>query len=108
MANILPAMNGSIDRRESRSMSRALDRVSVETDVGLARIEQAAELQVGRVMAIGYVGKKAMQEVALTSQLEGQLCALVPMATGRLQAIADMVALEAADVVSQTVRRVSR
>jgi len=52
--------------------------------------------------------KKAMQEVALVSQLEAQLSALVPMATGRLQAIGDMVALEAADVVSQTVRKVSR
>jgi hypothetical protein len=65
-------------------------------------------LQVARLAAVGYVGKKAMQEVALVSQLEGQLSALVPMATGRLQAIADMTALEAADVVSQTVRQVTR
>ena len=59
-------------------------------------------------MAVGYVGKRAMHEVAMISQLEQQLSALVPMATARLQAIGDMVALEAADVVADTVRRVIR
>jgi hypothetical protein len=82
--------------------------VDYQTEIGLARIEQAAELQVGRVQAVGYVGKRALQEVALISQLEAQLSMVVPIATSRLQAIGDMVALEAADVVSQTVRRVSR
>jgi hypothetical protein len=76
--------------------------------MGLARIEQGAEMQVGRLQAVVYVGKRAMQEVALLSQLEGQLSAVVPLATSRLQGIADIVALEAADVVSETLRRVSR
>jgi hypothetical protein len=49
-----------------------------------------------------------MQEVALVSQMEANLSALVPMAVGRLQAIGDMVGLEAVDVVSETVRRVAR
>jgi len=105
---VVPSGGMGLDRREGRVMGRALARVSMETDVSLARIEQAAELQVGRVQAVGYVGKKAMQEVALVSQLEAQLATHVPLATGRLQAIGDMVALEAADVVSQTVRKVSR
>lgn len=105
---IVPAGGGGFDRRESRAIGRALARVGIDTNVGLARIEQAAELQVGRVQAVGYVGKKAMQEVALVSQLEAQLSTLVPMATGRLQAIGDMTALEAADIVASTVRRVTR
>jgi hypothetical protein len=105
---IVPAGSAGFDRKEGRAVGRALARLGLETDVGLARIEQAAELQVGRVQAIGYVGKKAMQEVALVSQLEAQLSTLVPMATGRLQAIGDMTALEAADIVSQTVRQVTR
>jgi hypothetical protein len=106
--DMVSAAGSGFDRREGRVMGRVLARVSLETDISVARIEQAAELQVGRVQAVAYVGKKAMQEVALVSQLEAQLATLVPMATGRLQAIGDMVALEAADVLSQTVRKVSR
>jgi hypothetical protein len=108
MANILPAFSGNIDRKESRYAGRALARLDAETEFGLARIEQACELQAGRVGGVTYVAKRAMQEVALISQLEAQLSMVVPMATSRLQAIGDIAALEAADVVSQTVRRVSR
>jgi hypothetical protein len=85
-----------------------LARIDARTEIGLGEIESKAELQVARVMAVGYVGKRAMHEVAMVSQLEQQLATLVPMATSRLQAIGDMVALEAADVVADTVRRVRR
>jgi hypothetical protein len=108
MSNIVPATSNAIARRESRYAGRALARIDSRTELGLAEIESQAELQAGRVMAVGYVGKRAMHEVAMISQLEQQLATLVPMATGRLQAIGDMVALEAADVVADTVRRVSR
>lgn len=93
-------------RMRSRFAGRALAQVDSRTEIGLAQIESQAELQAGRVMAVSYVGKRAMHEVAMISQLEQQLAALVPMATARLQAIGDMVALEAADVVADTVRRV--
>jgi hypothetical protein len=104
MGNSLETYRG----QEARAASRALARLESQTGFGLAKIEQAAELQVGCVQAIAYVGKRAMQEVALLSQMEANLAALVPMATSRLQAIGDMVALEAADVVASTVRKVSR
>ena len=74
--------------------------------MGVAEIEAEAELQATRVMAVSYVGKRAMHEVAVVSQLEQQLATLVPMATSRLQAIGDMLALDMADVVGNTVRRV--
>ncbi len=106
--NIVPAGSSSIVRRESRYTGRALARIDAKTEIGLANIESKAELQVARVVAVAYVGKRAMHEVALVSQLEQQLATLVPMATSRLQAIGDMVALEASDVVADTVRRVSR
>ena len=57
---------------------------------------------------MGYVAKRAMHEVAMLSQMEAQLSMLVPMAVSRLQAIGDIAAMEQAEVVSQTVRRVSR
>jgi hypothetical protein len=106
MSNIVPARSTGIARRESRYSGRALARIDSRTELGLAEIESQAELQAARVMAVGYVGKRAMHEVAMISQLEQQLATLVPMATARLQAIGDMVALEAADVVADTVRRV--
>jgi hypothetical protein len=40
--------------------------------------------------------------------MEANLATLVPMATSRLQALGDIISLEVADVISQTVRRVSR
>jgi len=100
--------NDGFGRRGSRYSGRALARLDAQTDVGLADIESKAELQAARVMAVSYVGKRAMHEVAMISQLEQQLIALVPMATARLVAIGDMVALSAADVVADTVRRVHR
>jgi hypothetical protein len=106
MSSIVPAGSSVLANRQSRCTGRALARIDSRTEVGLAEIESQAELQVGRVMAVTYVGKRAMQEVAMLSQLEGQLAALVPLATSRLQAIGDMVALEAAEVVADTVRRV--
>ena len=107
MANLVPASSGYIERRESRYAGRALARLDTQTELGLARIDQAAELQAGRVGAVTYVAKRAMQEMALLSQVEVQLSTVVPMATSRLQALGDIAALEAADVISQTVRKVS-
>jgi hypothetical protein len=107
MSSLVPASGGYIEGRESRYARRALVRLDNQTEIGLAQIDQAAELQAGRVMAVTYVAKRAMQEVALLSQLEVQLSTVVPMATSRLQALGDMAALEAADVISQTVRKVS-
>jgi len=108
MSNLVPAGSASVSRRSDRLSGRVLAQIEAETDIGLARIESAAELQVARVMAVGCVGKQAMHEVALISQLEQQLATLVPMATGRLQAIGDMMALDAAEIVSDTVRQVRR
>jgi hypothetical protein len=108
MANLVPTSSGSVYRRESRYSRGAIARLDAQTEIGLARIEQAAELQAGRAGAVTYVAKRALQEVALISQLEAQLSMIIPMATSRLQALGDIAALEAADVVSQTVRRVSR
>lgn len=107
MPNIVPA-NSGLTPRSTRGASRALAQLDARTEFGLARIESEADLQVGRVQAVAYVGKRAMHEVAMVSQLEQQLAALVPLATPRLQAIGDMVALQAADLVADTIRRVGR
>lgn len=94
-----------VSGRESRQVGRELSRLDAQGRVGMARINQAADLQAERVAAVGYVGKRALHEVAMLSQLEQQLSALVPVATPRLQGIGDLSALAMAEVVGETVRR---
>jgi hypothetical protein len=105
MSEMMP-FGGGLARRESRAVSRELSRLDAQGRVGMARINQAADLQAERVAAVGYIGKRAMHEVAMLSQLEQQLSALVPMATARLQGMGDLSALAMAEVVGETVRKV--
>lgn len=102
----LVGYGSGLAKRESRQVGRELSRLNAQGQVSLARISQQADLQAERVAAVGYVGKRAMHEVAMLSQLEVQLSALVPSAIPRLQGIGDLTALAMADVVSETVRRV--
>lgn len=97
---------GGLARQDARLVGRELSRVDAQGQVELARINQQADIQAERLTAIGYVGKRALQEVAMLSQLEVQLSALVPGAIPRLQGIGDLTALAMADVVSETIRRV--
>jgi hypothetical protein len=97
---------GTLSRRDARELGRELSRMDGRGRLALARIDQEAELQAERVSAVAYVGKRALHEVTMVSQLEPQLSALVPSATPRLQGIADLTALAMADVVSETVRKV--
>lgn len=73
----------------------------------MAVLEARARIEAARAQAIGYVGQQAMQAVAMVSQMEGQLAQLCPLATTRLQGIADMTAFSIAQVVGDTVRRLS-
>lgn len=109
MADITPYRQpASVARRSNRGTGRMLARIEQDTDVSLAIVESKAETQAAKAMAISYVGKRAMHEVAMVSQLEQQLAIVVPMATSRLQAIGDVVALSMAEVVAETAYRVSR
>lgn len=107
MTQLAKYNRGGLTARERRH-GRGLAHIDDLTEYGLAEIEAQAELQVAKVQAVGYVCKRAMHEVAMVSQLEQQLATLVPMATARLQAMGDMAALDMADVVGDTVRKVSR
>jgi hypothetical protein len=105
MSEMVP-FGGGLAKREARAVGRELSRLDAHGRLELARISQAADLQAERLAGIGYVGKRAMHEVAMLSQLEVQLSAVVPAATPRLQGMGDMAALAMAEVVSETVRRV--
>jgi hypothetical protein len=99
---------GGLSRLDQRTSSRTLARMQTNTDIGLARIEQAAMLQVAKADAVGFVGRAGMQAVAMVSQFEQQLGQTCPMAVSRLQGIADMTAMGIAEVVADTVKVVGR
>jgi hypothetical protein len=105
MSEMVP-FAGGLAKRDSRQVRRELSRLDAHGQLELARISQQADLQAERVAGIAYVGKRAMHEMTMLSQLEVQLSALVPAATPRLQGLGDLTALAMADVVSETVRRV--
>jgi hypothetical protein len=105
MSEMIP-YSGRLAKRDSRAVRAELSRLDARGQLELARINQQADLQAERVAAVGYVGKRAMHEVAMLSSLELQLCAVVPAATARLQGMGDLAALAMADVMSETVRRV--
>lgn len=88
--------------------SRAVARISTGSSIRLARLEAEAEMKAATVDAVSYVGRRAMQDVALLSQMEQQLATAVPMASGRLAAIADLTALALSEVVADTVHRLRR
>ncbi len=76
--------------------------------MSLARVEAAADVQTARVQGVAYVGRQALHAAAMVSETEQQLCRMVPEAAGRLGAIADITALGLAEIVTNTVRVVSR
>jgi hypothetical protein len=94
--------------RLARQASRALAEIDARTSVGLAGIEAAVELQAAKAHAVAYVGRAAMQDVALLSQVEQQLGQAVPHASGRLAAIADLTAVALSEVVVDTAHRIGR
>jgi len=103
----LVSFGGSgLTKRDARTVSRELSKLDGRGRMEVARIGQEAGLQAERIAAVGYVGKRALHEVAMLSQLEVQLSCLVPSATPRLQGIGDLTALAMAEVVSETVRKV--
>lgn len=95
-----------IGRAEARQLGRTLGALEASVRLETARIEAIGEVQAVRADVVTYVGKRSLQNVALMTQLEQQLATLVPLAAGRLQAIADLTALAVAEVVSDTQRQV--
>jgi hypothetical protein len=94
--------------RDNRQVGRELARLDAQARLSLAGIERTADVQAGRVQSLAYVGKQAMHAVVMVSEVEQQLCRLVPEAAGRLSAIGDITALGLAEIVTDTARQVSR
>lgn len=89
-------------------VARALSKVSSETAISSAVIQGKAEVEATRVDGVSAVAAKAMQDVALLSQIEQSLAQTVPHASGRLAAVADLAAISIAGVVADAARRIGR
>lgn len=92
----------------NRHVGRTIARIEAGASVRLSRLETAAELQTATVDAVSYVGRRALQDVALLSQVEQQLAITVPLASGRLAAIADLTAIALSEVVAETASKLRR
>jgi hypothetical protein len=103
MSSLEPVAQAGFFRRPNRELGR----LSQSADLALARTNAAVELELARLDGLQQVAGRAMQGVAMVSQLEQQLAQLVPIAASRLQAIGDMHALASAEVVAQATRRLS-
>lgn len=106
MSTLQPYANDPL-RPLSSTTRRGLHRLAAATDIALARVSAAAELEAAKLDSLQLLAGRAMQGVALVSQLEQQLATAVPIASGRLQVIGDMHALASADVVASAPRRLS-
>lgn len=106
MPNLDPySPSRSLSNRQARQLNRNMGDLQASTRYDLARIEAAAEVEAIRVDGVTYIGRQAMQDLAMLSQLEQQLSALVPLAASRLQAIGDMTALVVSTIVSDAGRK---
>jgi hypothetical protein len=93
VSNIVPTAGSS--------PSSTGDRLPARTSRALAGIQQNAIIQAGRIQATAMVGREAMFAVADLSELEGQLAHLCPLATSRLDAIANITTLTISQRISE-------
>lgn len=112
MTQIEPYSGGSLatigNSRLARQTNRELSRLDARTTVGVARIEAQAELQLSKVHAVAQVGRGAMQDAALLSQVETQLATAIPQCSGRVAGIADMTTVAMSEIVLDSARRIGR
>ncbi len=88
--------------------NRALGRLSTETTIAIAFTQAKAEIEAAKVDGVSAVAAKALQDVALLSQMEQSLAQAVPHASGRLSTVADLAAIAIADLVANASRRIGR
>lgn len=100
--------SSSKSRGVTKRVGNTLASIGSQTDIDIARVEAAADVQCAKVDAVGAVGQRAMQGTAFLAQIEGQLGQAVPLAVTRLQAIGDLSALAMGMVVTDTVTRLRR
>lgn len=84
---------------------RELSRLTQSAELAVSQQQAVADVECATLDGIQHITTRAMQGVALVSQLEQHLAAVSPEAEARLRAIADIHAFASAEVVSRAPRR---
>lgn len=104
MSQIQPYSSGSspaLFSRQSRDVARIVNR----SELAVIKTAAAAHEADARLDAIDHIAGRAMQGVAMVSQLEQQLAQTVPIAASRLQAVGDIHALASVNELNGFSRR---
>ncbi|UJH70448.1 hypothetical protein [Ornithinimicrobium sp. INDO-MA30-4] len=104
MSQIQPYTSNSspaLFSRQSREVSRIVNR----SELAVIKTAAAAHEADARLDAIDHIAGRAMQGVAMVSQLEQQLAQTVPIAASRLQAVGDIHALASVNELNGFSRR---
>jgi hypothetical protein len=91
---------------DQRRVSRALERLTADTGLTIALIEDRADIEAAVIQGIGHVGITAMSEAAVVSDIEQILALAIPHASGRLATLADLTALEMGLAIQSSARRI--
>lgn len=110
MSNLVPSGLGSelMPARQTRATGRQLARMESRTELRIRGVENESDVQAAKIDAVGYVAKRALYVVGAVTQSEQQLAQMVPLAASRLQAIGDMAAFAATEIVADVANRVRR
>lgn len=84
---------------------KEMTKLAQNTELAAMEVNASAVIEHARLDAIDAIASRALQGVALVTQLEQQLSQTVPLAASRLQALGDMHALAVANEVASLTRR---
>lgn len=103
MARNLPyRLGGAVDGRDGLSRPRVPARVVRAVKEGIAIEEGRGAVRAAQVRAMQYVAQQALQAVGHLSRTEAIYARHVPHAAARLQAIADIAAMNLAEITAET------
>jgi hypothetical protein len=113
VSSIVPFSRTPIGRsaardRIARLAGNELARIEAASALAVANVVAATEVQGAKIDAVAHLGRRAMEDVAVLSQIETQLATAVPHASGRLAAIADLTAVALSELVIDGARQIGR
>jgi hypothetical protein len=88
--------------RDGLSRPRMSARVARAVNNGMAIEKARGDVRAAQVRAVEYVAQQALQAVGHLSRTEAIYARHVPHAAARLQAIADIAAMNLAEIVAET------
>jgi hypothetical protein len=104
VAYVPSRLDDALSRRDVLGRRWVPARVERAVNRGVATEHARALVRTAQVRAVEYVAEEALQAVGHLSRMEAIYARHVPHALGRLQAIADLAAMNLADIVAETGR----